>query len=701
VWAICVEWSDWRESIHPFAQLRMSSIRSQRVIRPVLASGVFVCSFLFRFIVPPDLTNDFFMHVVRGRQMLLGELPFRDFSDPGLPLMYAVSAFAEAVGGHSLLSELTVSLVFMSLGAVLVFLLATEASRSQTFGLTAAVLTVVIAPRVYAYPKVFLYPLAVWAMWRYLERPSRARVGVLAACTAIAWLFRHDHGVYIGAAVVMMLFLRHRAEGLRVPSRAAASFMLVSGLLLAPYLLFIQVNGGLVTYLQTGLEFSRDAAGLLQEAPRFRGGEVRWLAVRPPPDPPRTTVNVRWSPELAMDEASRAALERHHGLMRPDAQGDRSWTYDLHDTSPENVMALVQHIEVEDTAGVDRATGAVPPPTESWHASLRRVVPLLRLRLGEGVGRLMSANALTWLFYLFYSMPLIAIGLLLVRRGQGTFTKPDWPAGTDKVLVLALLALMANVGMLRAPLTARIADVAGLAAIVGAWLAGQASGGQRSVRLLWRGRRLPPNSASPWSLREVGWASARGLLGVAVLVVTCHSVAEIGRLQTWIEHAGFDERISGRQIATLGARAYDLLSTSPPLDAWAPPGSEGVRGLTRYVSACTRPTDRVFVAGFLSEILFYSARGFAGGQSDYLQGISSSLTDQRRVIARLGRQSVPIVLVRDELASNVPFIDAYLRRRYAVVPGQERDSASGLTLMVERGRTPTGLYGPLDLPCYS
>ena len=113
---------------------------------------MFGFAFLFRFIVPPDFTNDFFMHVVRGRQMLLGELPFRDFYDPGLPLMYAVSAFAQAVGGHSLLSELTVSLVFMSVGATLVFLLASEASRSQVAGLLVAVLTVVIAPRIYAYP---------------------------------------------------------------------------------------------------------------------------------------------------------------------------------------------------------------------------------------------------------------------------------------------------------------------------------------------------------------------------------------------------------------------------------------------------------------------------------------------------------------------------------------------------------------------
>ena len=54
-----------------------------------LGGAVFVVSFLFRFIEQPELTNDFFMHVVGGRQMLLGDWPVRDFVDLGQPLMLA------------------------------------------------------------------------------------------------------------------------------------------------------------------------------------------------------------------------------------------------------------------------------------------------------------------------------------------------------------------------------------------------------------------------------------------------------------------------------------------------------------------------------------------------------------------------------------------------------------------------------------
>ncbi|MEO2192192.1 MAG: hypothetical protein ABGY24_07100 [bacterium] len=116
-----------------------------------MACAVFVASFLFRFVrVEQEITNDFFWHVVGGRQMLLGELPGRDFFEPGQPLKSVVSVLAEALGGHSLLSEVSASLIFMSLGAVLVFLLATEASRSQIIGLLVTVLAVAIAPRLYA-----------------------------------------------------------------------------------------------------------------------------------------------------------------------------------------------------------------------------------------------------------------------------------------------------------------------------------------------------------------------------------------------------------------------------------------------------------------------------------------------------------------------------------------------------------------------
>ena len=368
--------------------------------------------------------------------MLLGELPVRDFDEPGMPMMLVVSALAEAVGGHSLMPEVTVSIVFMSIGAVLVFLLATEASRSQIIGLLIAVWTVMMAPRLYSYPKIFLYPLALWVMWRYLDRPGRAGTVILAGCTALAFLFRHDHGLYIGAAVVLTLFLRHWQDGRPDLSRAMTSFALVTALVLSPYLLFIQVHGGLAAYLGTGLEFSRNEAG-----------------------------------------------RNEHVLP--------TRTYDLQDPSRAAGLSTLDGPDIEDTQGIDRATGDLVAP---------RSEPASRSVLFEDFGTLISSNALPWLFYLFWAMPLAAIGVLVCRRARGTLSLALMPHETEKILLLALLALCVNFGMLRDPLLARIGDVAGITPIVGVWLMGLAFGGlARIIQCAVKGAipqrvRIPPGN---------------------------------------------------------------------------------------------------------------------------------------------------------------------------------------------------------------
>ena len=73
---------------------------------------VFAATWIFRWLTI-DFTNDHFVHLSRARQILLGELPVRDFFDPGLPLHYYASAAALMAFGQNLLGEaiLTVTLV--------------------------------------------------------------------------------------------------------------------------------------------------------------------------------------------------------------------------------------------------------------------------------------------------------------------------------------------------------------------------------------------------------------------------------------------------------------------------------------------------------------------------------------------------------------------------------------------------------------
>ena len=89
-----------------------------------------------------------------------------------------------------------------------------------------------------------------------------------------------------------------------------------------------------------------------------------------------------------------------------------------------------------------------------------------------------------------------------------------------------------------------------------------------------------------------------------------------------------------------------------------------------------------------------------GGQGDFNPDLHSSLRDQRMTIDRLERQSVPIALIKRDLAQ-APFVDAYLRQRYRLVPHIDPETTQGLSLFVERRRTPTRVYTPLNTPCYA
>ena len=146
--------------------------------------------------------NDHFTHLSRARQMLLGEWPLRDFFDPGQFLHYGLSAVVLALWGDSLFGEAILTVGFLALGASLIFGASYTLARSTRVAIAMTILSVIALPRLYNYPKVVLYPAALWVGWWFGTRatPRGRHLLVLAATTVIAALFRYDHGVYIGGA---------------------------------------------------------------------------------------------------------------------------------------------------------------------------------------------------------------------------------------------------------------------------------------------------------------------------------------------------------------------------------------------------------------------------------------------------------------------------------------------------------------------
>jgi hypothetical protein len=77
---------------------------------------------------------------------------------------------------------------------------------------------------------------------------------------------------------------------------------------------------------------------------------------------PEAWINVRWSPSVTAGR--RVAIENRHGLDHGVSIGDGTWTYAVRDRTEASLLALVGDPAVEDTHGIDRATGRLvtPPP---------------------------------------------------------------------------------------------------------------------------------------------------------------------------------------------------------------------------------------------------------------------------------------------------------------------------------------------------
>jgi hypothetical protein len=227
--------------------------RLRTAILVALSIGIFIASWLFRFNDPggsfAGLTDDHFFYVVRGWQILFGDIPVRDFVDHGAPLYYYIAAAVQALFGRGTVSELAFSTTMLSASAVITFLLATRASGSILSGLAACLLHVWLGPRFYNYPKVLVYALAIPLLWRYADRPSTQLRVWLAVLTVIAFLFRHDHGVFVGIATAVLMLslpeLRFKESLLHFVIYGAIALALVT-----PYFVFIQMNGGVVSYFR-------------------------------------------------------------------------------------------------------------------------------------------------------------------------------------------------------------------------------------------------------------------------------------------------------------------------------------------------------------------------------------------------------------------------------------------------------------------
>lgn len=242
---------------------------------------MFLLAFAYRFNTLSGAGGGFddqhFLFLLHAKEVLAGGQPLRDFLDAGLQgawpsLSYELPALAQHLFGTDLRSE-----ALLTVGGVAIGAAATAAAASRLtawpWAVMAAVLSVWIAPKLYSYPKVLALAVMAWLIVEYALRPAWRGVLMMAAWTAIAFLFRHDLAVYCGLAGATVIALAHVRSVMTTVVRGLA-YAAVTAVLLAPSLWWIERYTGVAEYVRNAMEMSAretDRTDIQWPVPSFDG----------------------------------------------------------------------------------------------------------------------------------------------------------------------------------------------------------------------------------------------------------------------------------------------------------------------------------------------------------------------------------------------------------------------------------------------
>ena len=251
------------ESLSPARRRSATEVRTHRMLCAVV--GVLTLAVLMYSVVEQLFDTNFYF-VWQATALLAGDHPYRDFYEMGSPLMTLMSAAMQWAVGYRLIGEFLIHWTFIVAGVVISFHLARRLSHSLWASLTTTLIAIAIiaATPTYHFPKLFFYPVAVWVLWSYMEAPSVRRAAAVGVVTAAAFLFRHDHGIYIGMSAVLAFVLARvitpASRGWQSCAREVVAFTVAAALPILPWAILVQRNEGLIEYVR-----ARAAWGATQE----------------------------------------------------------------------------------------------------------------------------------------------------------------------------------------------------------------------------------------------------------------------------------------------------------------------------------------------------------------------------------------------------------------------------------------------------
>ncbi|NOT24870.1 MAG: hypothetical protein HOP16_02100 [Acidobacteria bacterium] len=622
---------------------------------------VFIATLLWRFLTFTGFTNDHYAHLALAQQLLLGDRPIRDFSDPGWPLTYLLSAAAWRVDGGTLGAEWTIVALSFALGSAFTWIAARNLSGSRAVAFLVTALEVLIYPRTYSYPKVLMYGAGGLALLALAARPSRARIFGMAAVIAIAFLFRHDHGLFIGIAAAICLMAASRQDGWQIATRRTAELTGATAGFLLPWIAFVSLNGGLVSYFQEGIDYSRYEAQstALQAWPSFHvAPQERLLGLRPPLRP---LAQVEWTAETTIE--TREELERHFGLEYV-RDGDDARMYYAHNTDSENLRALAYDVHVKGTSGLSRLQ------RPAWREFLAVISPF---RLSSSLA--LEVNAEAWLFWIYWMLPVacVVVGWRRFRQGREQF-----PGELAAIAGLVVMAVFVNATFLRNALAVRLPDAIVPHALLGAWAIAISLNGQ------WQRRTLQ---------RSVQLATVMAVTVSALAVWQMSSVREMAAA------SGLGSSFEAVERRATEVRA--LLKRSHR-DAAPSRYSQAMNPFFQYLDRCTSVADRLVVTGEFPDVEVAAGRRFASDGVVFGSWYSSQRY-QDRTVQRL-RARPPLFAIHmsnyQRFQERYTLVDQYLNDGYEQITEIPVDGARPVRILVDRSRTSVGTDSETGWPCF-
>jgi hypothetical protein len=126
------------------------------------------------------------------------------------------------------------------------------------WALAMAFLTALLSPKLYGYPKLLVMAVATLIMVGGSRGvPTWRRITLMSVWTAIAFLFRHDYAVYCAVGFTTLIVLS-AGPGWRNRIGRSIGYAVITALVLAPSLAWIQRYAGMSEYLRNAREMSRN-----------------------------------------------------------------------------------------------------------------------------------------------------------------------------------------------------------------------------------------------------------------------------------------------------------------------------------------------------------------------------------------------------------------------------------------------------------